>query len=252
MPQSIAARVLYEFTTACQTVTSASELFTLLLETMRKLGFDLVNVSIMRDPALPPSALKFGATNTYPDDWQVYYAEKDCIRFDPVVQRARGDIKPFFWNELPQFIDLTRLQTSFLGLSEDAGLYNGVAIPFFGSRSLQGGVALATSHPKAEHLRDLAVLGAIVDTFYRTLRTIHAAVDAFSTMPEPHVHLTDKEAEILTLSAQGYSDREIARLVNITENTVSTHTRKIYCKLGAKNRVQAATIGVKRGFIDLP
>ncbi len=251
MPQSIAAQTLFEFTIACAAVKSPEELSSLLLTTVRKLGFDLVNVSIMRDHALPRQAHMFGFTNTYPEDWQHYYGERDCVRYDPVAQFARGDARPFFWKDLPLLLDLSSLQTGFLNLSQEAGLYNGVGIPFFGSSSLHGGIALATSFPQAEHLRDLGILSSIADTFYRKLRSLYvAAAGPDWVRQRTNVILTEREQEILGLSAGGHSDRTISKLLGISDNTVNTHFRRLFRKLGANSRVQAATTAVKLGFID--
>jgi DNA-binding CsgD family transcriptional regulator len=52
--------------------------------------------------------------------------------------------------------------------------------------------------------------------------------------------LTDGQREIVTLVAQGYSNREIAARVHLSENTVKTHLRQIYRALGVHNRVEAA------------
>jgi DNA-binding CsgD family transcriptional regulator len=251
MPQSIAAQTLFEFTMSCAGVTTPEELSSLLLNTVRKLGFDHVNVSIMRDHALPRRAHVFGFTNTYPEEWQNYYAQRDCIRFDPVAQFARGDARPFFWKDLAIFLNLTSLQTNFLGLSEDAGLNNGIGIPFFGSSSLHGGIALATASPQTEHLRDLGVLSSIADAFYRRLRALYSIAAGPETSRQRHrIILTEREIEILNLSVGGHSDRAIANLLEISENTVNTHFRRMFRKLGANSRVQAAITAVKLGFLD--
>lgn len=55
--------------------------------------------------------------------------------------------------------------------------------------------------------------------------------------------LTDREMEILRLIDKGLSNKEIGDLLNLTVNTVKTHIKSIYGKLGVNGRVQA----VKRG-----
>lgn len=249
MPQSIAAETVIEFTLACAKVVTPVELSGLLQKTVRKLGFDHVNVSIMRDHTLPRTAHIFGFTNTYPQDWQDYYAERDCVRFDPVAQYARGDVNPFYWKDLPRILNLSSLQTSFLNLSEEAGLNNGIAIPFCGSSSIRGGMALATSSPTDEHLQNLGILSIIADTFYRTLHALYAVATAPDTRRVKPIVLTEREIEILNLSIAGLSDRSIAMVLSITENTVNTHFRRMFRKLDATSRVQAATTAVKLGLV---
>ncbi|WP_438846337.1 helix-turn-helix transcriptional regulator [Asticcacaulis taihuensis] len=249
MPLSIAGPVFIEFALGCTAASSKEALSNLLIKTVGRLGFDHVNISIMRDCTLPDDALGFGWANTYPDDWQQYYADKNCMRFDPVAQNAHGNMDPFFWSDLSRTLRLTSLQTGFLGLAGEAGLNNGIGLPFPGAHALHGGIALATSDPKAEHLRDLNVLWAISTLFYKRLRELVAVRKP--RLDEP-VDLTIRETDILILSAKGQTDKGIAHELGRSENTVNTHLRRIYRKLGAHTRLQAFSTAVKQQLIDLP
>jgi NarL family two-component system response regulator LiaR len=61
--------------------------------------------------------------------------------------------------------------------------------------------------------------------------------------------ITPRELEILGLIAQGLSNREIAEKLFVSENTVKTHSSRLFDKLGAKRRTQAAQIGKEMGLI---
>jgi DNA-binding NarL/FixJ family response regulator len=61
--------------------------------------------------------------------------------------------------------------------------------------------------------------------------------------------LTPAEIEVLRLIADGNANKEIAARLLITEATVKSRVRDILSKLGANDRTQAATIGLKRGII---
>jgi DNA-binding CsgD family transcriptional regulator len=62
--------------------------------------------------------------------------------------------------------------------------------------------------------------------------------------------ITPRELEILELIAQGHSNREIAEKLFVSENTVKTHSSRVFDKLGAKRRTQAVQLG--KGFGLLP
>jgi DNA-binding NarL/FixJ family response regulator len=63
--------------------------------------------------------------------------------------------------------------------------------------------------------------------------------------------LTPAEIEVLGLIAAGNSNKQIADKLRITEDTVKGRVRNILSKLGANDRTHAATIGLKRGIIQL-
>jgi ATP/maltotriose-dependent transcriptional regulator MalT len=55
--------------------------------------------------------------------------------------------------------------------------------------------------------------------------------------------ITPRELEVLELIAQGLSNKEIAERVFVSENTVKTHSSRVFDKLGAKRRTQAVQLG---------
>jgi ATP/maltotriose-dependent transcriptional regulator MalT len=55
--------------------------------------------------------------------------------------------------------------------------------------------------------------------------------------------ITPRELEILELIAQGLSNKEIAARVFVSENTVKTHSSRVFDKLGARRRTQAVQLG---------
>lgn len=61
--------------------------------------------------------------------------------------------------------------------------------------------------------------------------------------------LSEREREVLALLAEGLSNEEIARELNIAVNTVRNHVRNILEKLGVRNRVQAAVYAVRCGLM---
>ncbi len=61
--------------------------------------------------------------------------------------------------------------------------------------------------------------------------------------------ITPRELEILDLIAHGLSNREIAEKLFVSENTVKTHSSRLFDKLSAKRRTQAVQIGKEFGLI---
>ena len=61
--------------------------------------------------------------------------------------------------------------------------------------------------------------------------------------------ITARELEILTLIARGFSNREIATQLFVSENTVKTHCARAFDKLGAARRTQAVQRGKELGLL---
>ena len=62
--------------------------------------------------------------------------------------------------------------------------------------------------------------------------------------------LSEREIEVLGLISKGKSNKEIADLIFVTENTVKMHVKKILLKLRANDRTQAVVIAIQRGLLD--
>lgn len=63
--------------------------------------------------------------------------------------------------------------------------------------------------------------------------------------------LTPRETEVLEAVADGLSNREIADVLGMSENTVKFHLSSIYEKLDADNRTDAVLAGIRRGVVTV-
>jgi len=68
--------------------------------------------------------------------------------------------------------------------------------------------------------------------------------------PAPHSDLSARETEVLQLVAQGHSNREIARSLNLSVNTVECHAKNIYRKLAVRSRAGAVHAARGRGWLN--
>jgi two-component system, NarL family, response regulator DevR len=67
--------------------------------------------------------------------------------------------------------------------------------------------------------------------------------------PPASIPLSDTQLEIVRLIATGFSNREIATRVNLSENTVKSHVQEIFRKLSVHSRVEAALRASKEGWV---
>jgi NarL family two-component system response regulator LiaR len=67
--------------------------------------------------------------------------------------------------------------------------------------------------------------------------------------PDSHQPLTERETQVLHLLAQGLSNKDIARALQVVEDTVKTHVAHILEKLGVQSRTQAVLAAMRLGLV---
>jgi len=68
--------------------------------------------------------------------------------------------------------------------------------------------------------------------------------------PESPEALTERETEVLRLLAQGHSNKQIARSLHNTEQTIKSHVSRILSKLGVQSRTQATLHAIRTGLVS--
>jgi DNA-binding NarL/FixJ family response regulator len=81
--------------------------------------------------------------------------------------------------------------------------------------------------------------GSQPTTVRSTVRTDHA-----------QVQLSMREMQVLTGMSQGKSNAQIGRELYLSEDTIKTHARRLFRKLGAKDRAEAVATGFRRGMMS--
>lgn len=77
---------------------------------------------------------------------------------------------------------------------------------------------------------------------------VAGAVGEDELMPET---ISAREREVLLLAARGFSSKEVASKLFISERTVQTHLASIYDKLGARNKTESLLLALKYGVVTL-
>jgi len=102
-------------------------------------------------------------------------------------------------------------------------------------------------------LKDMLLTEVIraVRAVHRGERVIPTAVAArLAEFPE-RSDLTERELEVLQLVARGLSNKEVARVIGRTDETVKIHLKNTFAKLGVADRTEAVTVALTRGLIHL-
>ena len=126
-------------------------------------------------------------------------------------------------------------------------------------------VALTTYEGDADIYRvlDAGACGFLIKDMMGTevIRAVRTAAAGRRVIPPPvaarlaeftpRVDLTAREIEVLRLAAKGLRNRDIARVIGRTEETVKVHLKHVLSKLEASDRTEATTIALQRGIIHL-
>ncbi|HBX22086.1 MAG TPA: DNA-binding response regulator [Desulfotomaculum sp.] len=101
---------------------------------------------------------------------------------------------------------------------------------------------------RGETIIDPAVFNRIVNDYIKYSKSNEKQEQPEDTTPT--VELTPREREILHFLVKGMTNKEISAATHLAVDTIKTHLRNIFRKMGIKNRSQAITQGLKLLKID--
>jgi NarL family two-component system response regulator LiaR len=95
-----------------------------------------------------------------------------------------------------------------------------------------------------------AIRSAVAGRATLSPEAAEALIESARQRPNVGFDLTDREQEVLALLVAGSSNREISEQLALSVATVKFHLTNIFSKLGAKNRVEAATIALEHNLVS--
>jgi len=91
---------------------------------------------------------------------------------------------------------------------------------------------------------------ATIERIHTGARYIPADVAEILAGGEKPCKLTRREIDVLTLAAEGNSNKGIARKLDVGEDTVKGYMSNLFCKLGASDRTHAVALAMRHGLIS--
>ena len=131
-------------------------------------------------------------------------------------------------------IVLRLIEYRFLVVEHSLKIYGGLVALVFAALGIWLGLKL-TKKEEVVVVREVTVPAS--DSFVLNARKLE------------ELGITKRELEILSLIASGMSNREIAEKLFVSENTVKTHSSRLFDKMNAKRRTQAVQLGKEFGLI---
>ncbi|HTU09962.1 MAG TPA: response regulator transcription factor [Allosphingosinicella sp.] len=90
-----------------------------------------------------------------------------------------------------------------------------------------------------------------IHNVHRGRRHVHSEVAAEIALHIVDDSLSDRETAVLRLVAVGKANKEVARALSLSEETVKAHLKSIFAKLDVSDRTHAVTVATRRGIIEL-
>ena len=108
----------------------------------------------------------------------------------------------------------------------------------------------ATAADLVDMVVRLRVGETVIDARLATDAALLAAREIdLGTWPGAHLGLTRREAEVLVVLGEGTNPGDAARLLGVSSETIRTHTRNIYRKLGVSDRAAAVAVAWREGLV---
>jgi DNA-binding NarL/FixJ family response regulator len=117
----------------------------------------------------------------------------------------------------------------------------------FGAPDDAGSIAAAIAGGARGYLRWDASRPELVAALAHTLAS--TSVPSPRHPSDPGVNLTERELQVLRGMSQGKSNGQIGTEFYLSEDTVKTHARRLFRKLGVGDRAQAVACGFRRGLV---
>ena len=207
---------------------------------IKSIGFDCFAFAMCGSiPFMRPEINLFG---NYPTEWLQHYKKNNYAVIDPTVQHCRVSIEPLRWSE-ELFTDCPKLWLE----ANSFKLNHGVVQPIFNARGSIGFLALAREIEMVVE-DELDKLKPIIKAFADIVGA--RAFELMEPLTSTHeVEFNAKEKAVLRWTADGKTSEEIGLILGVTPDTVNFHLRNIQKRIGACNRLQAATYAVAHGYI---
>ena len=132
---------------------------------------------------------------------------------------------------------------------EEADLYEAIKAGASGYLLKEISIEEVADAVRAVHAGQSLISPSMASKLLNEFATMVKRVDEKQQLPTPR--LTDREMEVLKLVAKGFNNRDIAKELYISENTVKNHIRNILEKLHLHSRMEAVVYAVREKLLEI-
>ena len=214
-------------------------------------AFFLVRVSHDRTPVLrPPSTL-----TSYPREWINPYLRRHYYLADPVFHEVRWSNRPFYWGSEQFLKPFSTRQKKVLEDAGKHGLRYGLAVPVHGCMGSIGVFNLVDEDPEwlrrstqGHHRRLYAVALDLHELLLHRVLEIVQKEEMAQGKGNSYV-LTYRERECLLWTMEGYSAKDVGRVLGLKGASVERYLSNLNTKMGCGNKFASAIRGYRNGTL---
>ncbi|MGI3080080.1 helix-turn-helix domain-containing protein [Vibrio alginolyticus] len=176
------------------------------------------------------------------DNYNANWKDNDTLKtyYQFILSNTVNKCHPYFWTWESPPIKVAAKKIETLSTID-----YGVTVSYIINNYVKCIISLSSSNNNRDYNRD--EVRFLTDSLNYNVVNV---VDKYNVLKKSkNVSLTKIESDILRLSADGYTSREIADIIHRTKSSVDFHLHNIMKKTGSKNKVQAVAYALKVGLL---
>ncbi len=235
---------LVDFISATNAAKSPAEVFGLFATATGDLGLDrtvYAEVTMRPDGEIVPRNI----FANHADDRTVSYFLQGCKPCVPATELKGVSDGAIHWEDLPRYLSYTGVAILCIDRGHEAGIHNGVCIPFWGPFGQQSRVGLASSDPAVDVRPNVGTLVLLAFQF----KSAYSRLVDSSPSGARRMNLTVREREVLSWCFKGKSSGVIGEILHISESAVNFHIKNAMKKLNCSSRVMCVLKAIRLGLI---
>ena len=241
-PDMCPIKVASEFESRAQAVTSDEELGSLLGDAAKELGF--AHYAIVHSVSFRRDDPGFISIDNYPESWAEEFVGQQLYLDDPVLQASERTAKAFRWTDVARMLALKPRHQAVMEKSARYGMGHGFTVPANVPGEPTGSCSFAVKPGRElpqDCLYSAQIIGSAAFEIARELRGLpHRA-----TVPP----ISRRERQCVRLLATGLNDKQIARVLGISHETVKRYVITARSAYRAATRAQLVSRALRDGQI---
>lgn len=185
----------------------------------------------------------------YPDEWVKLYCHHGLAERDPILKTMLRASGRYHWREIFQSLS-SEQERDFVAAARRLGLHDGMTI---GSADQADGLVTLCSFASDRDLdakRVVPLVQYLGSYILQALRRIALPISPAGRRSTQN--LSPRELTVLLWMKTGKTNREIGKILGVTERTIRFHIETIFTKLDVSSRSQAVAVAMEQGLPDLP